>query len=114
MTGTIRRMISFLVMSIASLAIVMALGCSFNFFKHDVNPRVCEGSTEKAYAVLTGLMTTLIGLAVKLDSFDDAMESEPGTKPKPKPRPSSRPRPPASPASKPTKKENDANPDRPR
>ena len=83
MTGTIRRMISFLVMSIASLAIVMALGCSFNFFKHDINPRVCEGSTDKAYAVLTGLMTTLIGLAVKLDSFDDVKVPE---KSKPKPR----------------------------
>ena len=83
MTGTIRRMISFLVMSIASLAIVMALGCSFNFFKHDINPRVCEGSTDKAYAVLTGLMTTLIGLAVKLDSFDDNKDPE---KPKPKPK----------------------------
>ncbi len=107
MTGTIRRMISFLVMSIASLAIIMALGCSFNFFKHDVNPRVCEGSTEKAYAVLTGLMTTLIGLAVKLDSFEDHPE---GAQPKPKPKPSSRPRPPVSKASK---KENSANPDNP-
>ncbi len=71
MTNTLRRLITLCVSAIAGLAVLLALGCSFNFLNHRIMEKRCEGANDKAYAVLTGLLTTLIGLAVKLDSLED-------------------------------------------
>ena len=75
MANTVRLLIAGIVSAIASLAILTALGCSSGLWqgKH------CEDATSNAYGVLTGLLTTVIGLSVKLDALEE-----------PKPRQSSR------------------------
>lgn len=66
MADTIRRLIAAIVSSIAGLAIVTALGCNSGFWEG----KECEGATDRAYGVLTGLLTTVIGLSVKLDALE--------------------------------------------
>lgn len=68
MTPTLRKLIAIVVSCIAVLAIGLAAGCGVGVIKVE---KTCEGSLDKSYAVLTGLLTTLIGLAVKLEALDD-------------------------------------------
>ena len=67
MANTVRILIGGIVSSIAALAILTALGCSSGLWEG----KECEDATGKAYGVLTGLLTTVIGLSVKLDALDE-------------------------------------------
>lgn len=70
-------MITGVVMSIAACAVILFSGCSIGALKGDQ----CEDGQERAFGVLTALLTTVMGLAVKLDALDE-------------PKGSARPRPP--------------------
>ena len=76
----VRTMISGVVGSIALCAVLLFAGCSTQVLKGDQ----CKDSHERAFAVLTALLTTVMGLAIKLDALD-----EPEVK-KPAPRTSAR------------------------
>ena len=67
MANTIRLLIAGIVSAIAGLALVTALGCSSGLWRG----QECEDATGKAYGVLTGLLTTVVGLSVKLDALED-------------------------------------------
>ncbi len=76
MTVTIRILIAGIVSAIAGLALVTALGCSSGL----LNGKECEGATGRAYGVLTSLLTTVIGLSVKLDALEDPKPKTPRAK----------------------------------
>ena len=63
----VRTMISGVVGSIALCAVLLFAGCSTQVLKGDQ----CKDSHERAFAVLTALLTTVMGLAIKLDALDE-------------------------------------------
>ena len=60
-------MISGVVGSIALCAVLLFAGCSTQVLKGDQ----CKDSSERAFAVLTTLLSTIMGLAIKLDALDE-------------------------------------------
>lgn len=63
----IRTLISGVVGSIALCAVLLFAGCSTQTIKGDQ----CKDSHERAFAVLTALLSTCMGLAIKLDALDE-------------------------------------------
>ena len=63
----VKRMITGVVLSIAGCAVVLFTGCSVGVLKGDQ----CDNGQERAFGVLTALLTTVMGLAVKLDALDE-------------------------------------------
>ena len=69
----VKTMISGVVGSIALCAVMLFSGCSFGF----LNGKQCENGQERAFGVLTGLLTTVMGLAIKLDALDEPEVKKP-------------------------------------
>ena len=72
----VKTMISGVVGSIALCAVMLFSGCSFGF----LNGKQCENGQERAFGVLTGLLTTVMGLAIKLDALDEPEVKKPVTR----------------------------------
>ena len=68
----VKSMISGVVVAIAACAVLLFAGCSFGALHREQ----CENGQERALGVLTALLTTVMGLAIKLDALD---ETEPKT-----------------------------------
>ena len=76
-TGTwVRTMISSVVGSIALCAVLLFSGCTFGF----LNGKQCENGQERAFGVLTALLTTVMGLAIKLDALDEPEVKKPASR----------------------------------
>lgn len=73
MTKTLRNLIAGVVATIATLAVLTAGGCSTGVLKG----KSCDGAQDKAFAVLGTMLTTLLGLAVKLDALDEPKVKQP-------------------------------------
>lgn len=69
----VRTMISGVVGSIALCAVLLFSGCTFGF----LGGKQCENGQERAFAVLTALLTTVMGLAIKLDALDEPEVKKP-------------------------------------
>ena len=63
----VRTMISGVVGSIALCAVLLFSGCTFGL----LGGKQCENGQERAFGVLTALLTTVMGLAIKLDALDE-------------------------------------------
>ena len=63
----VKTLISGVVGSIALCAVLLFVGCTSGVVKGDQ----CEDGQERALAVLTGLLTTVMGLAIKLDALEE-------------------------------------------
>ena len=63
----VRTMISGVVGSIALCAVLLFGGCTFGL----LGGKQCENGQERAFGVLTALLTTVMGLAIKLDALDE-------------------------------------------
>lgn len=63
----VKQLITGVVLSIAVCAVALFAGCATGGLQGDQ----CKGGQDRAFAVLTGLLTTVMGLAVKLDALDD-------------------------------------------
>lgn len=66
--GWVKTMITGVVVSIALCAVLLFAGCSFGVLKGDQ----CDNAQERAFGVLTALLTTVMGLAIKLDALDES------------------------------------------
>ena len=64
----VRIMISSVVGCIALLAVLMFTGCAGGILKGDQ----CDKSQERSFGVLSALLTTVMGLAIKLDALEPA------------------------------------------
>jgi len=69
----VKTLISSVVGSIALCAVLLFSGCSLGFLKGEQ----CKDGQERAFAVLTALLTTVMGLAIKLDALDAPVEVKP-------------------------------------
>lgn len=69
----VRTMISGVVGSIAICAVLLFSGCTFGF----LNGKQCENGQERAFSVLTALLTTVLGLGMKLDALDEPTPKAP-------------------------------------
>lgn len=63
----VKTMITGVVTSIALCAVLLFAGCSFGF----LHGQQCKNGQERAFGVLTALLTTVMGLAIKLDALDE-------------------------------------------
>lgn len=66
-TKWVKWMISGVVATIGACAITLFVGCSTGALKGEQ----CDDGQERAFGVLTALLTTVMGLAVKLEALDD-------------------------------------------
>lgn len=62
----VRIMISSVVSTIALCAVLLFTGCSLGLLQG----KQCEDGQDRAFGVLTGLLTTVMGLAIKLDALE--------------------------------------------
>lgn len=69
----VRIMISGVVGSIALCAVLLFTGCTFGF----LGDKQCENGQERAFGVLTALLTTVLGLGMKLDALDEPEVKKP-------------------------------------
>ena len=67
----VKTMISGVVSTIALCALLLFVGCTSGVVKGDQ----CEDGQERALGVLTGLLTTCMGLAIKMDALDEPKPS---------------------------------------
>ena len=72
----VRTMISGVVGSIALCAVLLFSGCTFGF----LGGKQCENGQERAFAVLTALLTTVLGLGMKLDALDEPEVKKPASR----------------------------------
>lgn len=72
----VKRLITGVVLSIASCAVLLFAGCSIGALEE----KQCEEGQDKAFGVLTALLTTVMGLAVKLDALEEPTPELPPTK----------------------------------
>ena len=72
----VKRLLSGVVVSIAACAVFLFGGCSTGALKGEQ----CENGQERAFSVLTALLTTVMGLAVKLDALDEPVAPSKGTR----------------------------------
>lgn len=63
----VRTMIGGVVGSIALCAVLLFAGCSIGALKGEQ----CEDGQDRAFGVLTALLTSVMGLAIKLDALDE-------------------------------------------
>ena len=63
----IRTLISGVVGSIALCAVLLFAGCSTQTIKGEQ----CKDNHDRTFAVLTALLSTCMGLAIKLDALDE-------------------------------------------
>ena len=63
----VKTLISGVVATIALCAALLFVGCTAGLVKGDQ----CKDGQERALAVLTGLLTTVMGLAIKLDALEE-------------------------------------------
>ena len=67
-TGTwVKTLISGVVATIALCASLLFVGCTAGV----VTGEQCKDGQERALAVLTGLLTTVMGLAIKLEALEE-------------------------------------------
>jgi len=77
----IKYLIAGVVISTALCGVSLFVGCTFG----NANGKICENGTDRSLSILTGLLTTCISLAVRMDVLDPAKEP-----PKRSPRTSAR------------------------
>ena len=63
----VRIMISSVVGTIALCAVLLFTGCSLGLLQG----KQCEDGQDRAFGVLTGLLTTVMGLAIKLEALEE-------------------------------------------
>lgn len=62
----VKRLITGVVMAIAACAVLLFAGCSTGALQG----KQCDDGQDRAFAVLSGLLTTVMGLAIKLEALD--------------------------------------------
>ena len=68
MTGNwVKRLITGVVVATAACAVLLFAGCSTGAWTSDQ----CDDGQDRAFGVLSGLLTTVMGLAIRLDALDD-------------------------------------------
>jgi len=67
----IKYLVAGVVISTALCGVSLFVGCTFG----SANGKVCENGTDRSLSILTGLLTTCISLAVRMDVLDSAKES---------------------------------------
>ncbi|WP_188020754.1 hypothetical protein [Synechococcus sp. RS9907] len=71
MTGNwVKRLITGVVVATAACAVLLFAGCSTGAWTSDQ----CDDGQDRAFGVLSGLLTTVMGLAIRLDALDDARQ----------------------------------------
>jgi len=73
----VKQLITGVVTCTALCAVALFGGCATGVLAEDR----CEGSQERAFGVLSGLLTTVLSLAVKLDALEDKKPRTRTTKP---------------------------------
>ena len=68
----VKGMITSVVGCIAICAVLLFAGCSIGF----LHGEQCKDGQERAFVVLTSLLTTVMGLAIKLDALDEPAGSK--------------------------------------
>lgn len=66
MTTQIRWLITGLVSAISTLSIVLVIGCGTGMLEGDS----CRNQPTESFAILGGLLTTIIGLSVKVEALE--------------------------------------------
>ena len=64
----IKYLIAGVVISTALCGVSLFVGCTFG----NANGKVCENGTDRSLSILTGLLTTCISLAVRMDVLEPA------------------------------------------
>jgi hypothetical protein len=62
----VKRLITGVVVATASCAVLLFAGCSVGALQG----KQCDDGQERAFEVLGGLLTTVMGLAIKLEALD--------------------------------------------
>lgn len=66
----IKFLIAGVVTATALCGVSLFVGCTFG----SANGKICENGTDRSLSILTGLLTTCISLAVRMDVLDSAKE----------------------------------------
>lgn len=66
----IKFLIAGVVVATALCGVSLFIGCTFG----NARGKICENGTERSLSILTGLLTTCISLAVRMDVLDPSKE----------------------------------------